>query len=50
MTFLNYQDKVKVMKVACQKGKEMYRNQHVRFFLFFFYVHGGTETRDNVTR
>lgn len=32
LKFLNYQDKVKVMKAAHQKGKVIYRGHHVMFF------------------
>lgn len=32
MKFLNYQDKVKVMKAARQRGKVMYRDRHIMFF------------------
>lgn len=32
MKFLNYQDKVRVMRAARQKGKVMYREHHVMFF------------------
>ena len=32
MKFLNYQDKVRVMRAARQKGKVMFREHHVMFF------------------
>ena len=32
MKFLNYQDKVRVMRAARRKGKVMYRNHHIMFF------------------
>lgn len=30
--FLNYQDKMRVMKAACQKGKVMHQGHHIMFF------------------